>query len=370
MYESILIVKLSSMGDVVHTLPAAQALRRAFPHAHLGWAVERAHAELLSGQPWLDEVLAWDRRARGGPAWLVRKLRSRRWELAIDFQGLLRSALVTRASGARHRLGWRQAKELAPCFYTERFDRPTMNRHAVERSLELISSLGASWPGVPMDRPYLKGERPTPPHSAAAELFPLHPQTLDIEAVDQWTSRQRWDWRQPLVVLNPHCRKAANRWPAARFAALAARLVHSAAVRVALIGGAASRQLCDEIAAGLGGHVARADGQFGLLASTELLRRARVLVTGDTGPMHLAVAMGTPVVALFGPADPLRTGPYASDAIVLRERLPCAPCFARKCPLRYDPPLCMDRLSVESVYDAVLRQLDRREGSADSREAA
>jgi ADP-heptose:LPS heptosyltransferase len=165
--------------------------------------------------------------------------------------------------------------------------------------------------------------------------------------------------RHRLVLLNPHCRKDANRWAIERYIALAKRLLELDGVRVAVTGGAVSASLADQISQALGDRIWRADGKFSLLGSAELFSKSGVLVTGDTGPMHIAVAVGTPVVALFGPANSLRTGPYATDVIVLDKRLRCAPCYARSCPLRYDPPLCMDSISVDEVYQAVLQPLKR-----------
>ncbi len=134
------------------------------------------------------------------------------------------------------------------------------------------------------------------------------------------------------------------------------RLTSVAGVRVALTGGPAARPLCDTIAA-TAPLVLRADGSFSLLGSSDLIARSACLVTGDTGPMHLAAAVGTPVVAMLGATNPIRTGPYASSAIVLHKHLACSPCLAKRCPLKHDPPLCLDQISVDEVCAAVLRQI-------------
>lgn len=361
MRERILIVKPSSMGDIVHTLPASLAIRAAHPDAHLAWLVERSHAELLARQRHLDELFVWDRRdLRGLPAF-VRRLRAGGWDAAIDFQGLLRSGLFMRACGARRRIGYTPSKEGAHWFYTERLRLDMSQYHAVERHLQLARLLDATLPEVPIDRPYLRGE-----HNASGattmvprSLFPLHPSTQDIASVEAWLARHHFDpLHQRLIVLNPDCRKSANRWPAERFAEVATRLLKEERLRVALCGGPASRALCDKIEQLTSGNLWRADGQFGLLASTALIGRAAVMITGDTGPMHLAVAMGTLVVALFGPADPRLTGPYASDAIVLDKHLPCAPCFGRRCHLGFDEPPCMDALETAEACRAALRQIE------------
>ncbi len=355
MAQSILIVKLSSMGDVLHTLPAAQALRLRFPHARLVWAVEHAHAELLARQPFLDDTIVWQRGQRGGFGDFVRRLRSERWDLAIDFQGLFRSGLVTRLSGARQRLGFQPARELAGIFYNRRHRLTTLDRHAVDRSLDLVASLGATMPGTPLDRPYVAHRPPTlttPGH----ELFPLFPSMTDRRQVDDWRLQHRVDRNEKVVLLNPHCRRPANLWPIEHFVELARRLAKMVRVRVAIIGGAAARPLGDRIAEACP-SVLRADGAFTLLGSAELISRSAVLVTGDTGPMHLAAAVGTPTVAMLGATNPVRTGPYASNAIVLHKHLPCSPCLAKTCPLKHEPPLCQQQITVDEVYNAVVSQL-------------
>jgi len=349
MASSILIVKLSSLGDVLHTLPAAQAIRDAFPGIRLGWAVEKAHAPLLDRQPWLDERVVWRRHDFRSFCRFVHNLRAGRWDVAIDFQGLLRSALVARLSGARRRIGFAPSKEWAHLLYTDRIPLETMDRHAVDRYLDLAGAVGAKFDTAHDDAPGQAGRR----------LFPLHPDADDRRAVDFWLAQRGFDpTRQRLVVLNPHCRKDANRWPAVRFAALAGRLLAEPNLRVALSGGSAARHVCDEIAAAAPKGIWRADGQFTLLRSAELFSRAAVMVTGDTGPMHMAVAVETPVVALFGPALPLRTGPYSPSAIVINRQLSCSPCFARRCPLGHNPPLCMDEITVDEVFAATRRQIE------------
>jgi len=363
---NILIVKTSSMGDVIHTLPAVQALRQAHPQAHIGWVVEKAHSEVLLRQPWLDQLIVWNRSGMRSFADMIRRLRATPWDLAIDFQGLLRSGLITRLSGARQRLGFFPTRERAHWFYSQRVPLATMERHAVERYLDLATHAGAA-PQRPMARAYVDpsgvvdGAPGLEASHAPSTLFPLHPSVDDKLAVKGWLAQHDFDPRQHrLAILNPHCRKDANRWPAERFAELAYRLTSRAGLKVVLSGGPSTRELCDQIEEHSGCELWRADGSFGLLGAAELFRRSAVVVTGDTGPMHIAAAVGTPIVAIFGPANPLRTGPYASDAIVLREKLECSPCYAgASCPLGHAVPKCLDLIKVDRVVAAVDRQLAR-----------
>ncbi len=346
MAPRILIVKLSSLGDVLHTLPAARMLREAFPDAHLGWAVESAHSGLLAGQPCLNASYVWNRGAARGFRQFIGELRAGRWDVAIDFQGLLRSALISRLSGARQVFGHAPTKEHAHWLYHRRVPLATMERHAVERSLDLAAAV--------VER--LGGMQPTRGTSRAE--FQLYPSSADQQAVDAWWNAQAIREGERLVLLNPHCRKDANRWPVERFTSLARNLMKQPGVRVALVGGAIARDVCDAIATPLGDHIARADGALGLLASAELIRRADAFVTGDTGPMHIAAAVGTPIVALFGPANPLRTGPYTDRANVIYKKLSCSPCYARdRCPLGHAVPACMAEISVAEVHAAVMAAL-------------
>jgi len=325
----------------------------------------------LARQKHLDEVFVWDRRDVRGLPRFVHRLRAGGWDAAIDFQGLLRSGLFTWVSGARRRIGYTPSKEGAHLFYTERLPLDMSQYHAVERHLQLARLLDAELPGVPIERPYVQGAAYRgDDRTARPAIFPLHPSEQDHAAVEAWLARQKFEpARQRLVVLNPDCRKAANRWPTERFAEVARRLLQQKQLRVVLCGGPASRALCDEIDRLAGGGLWRADGQFGLLASTALIARAAVMITGDTGPMHLAVAMGTLVVALFGPANPRLTGPYASDAIIINQNLPCAPCYGRSCHLGFDRPPCMEGIEAAAAADAALRQIELYEARRDSTNA-
>lgn len=355
--KNLLIIKLSSLGDVIHTLPAAQALRATFPDAHLAWGVERMHAAVLRGQPWLNEVIEHDRRNLRSYYDFIKRLRRTKWDAVIDFQGLLRSGATAWLSGAKRRIGHALCREQAHWFYNDRVPGSAHDQHAVDRYYHLATHLGARLDNMPLERPYLSGNAPKPWHDGP-RLFPLSISDDDRNEAGRWLDQQGFDrQRDKLIIMHSHARRSANLWPTSKYAQLARLLRTRDDLRVVLTGGPAAQQLCDEIAAGAGGHVWRADGQMSLMASTELIRQAAVMVTCDTGPMHLAAAVGTPLVALFGPTNPVRTGPYCTNAIAIDRRLLCGHCKGKTCPRKLDPPQCMAEIEVSEVFAAIERQL-------------
>ncbi|HUY92336.1 MAG TPA: glycosyltransferase family 9 protein [Pirellulales bacterium] len=354
---SVLLVKLGPLGEVVHTLPAAQAIREAFPDARIGWVVEQSSASLVRSQPWVDETIEWDRRHWGGLGKLIRRLRTGNWDAAVDFQGLLVSSLIAWFSGAPRRVGFIPSLEAGHWFYNERLPLESLEIHAVERHLALAAKLVGAAPAAPIDRPYLLRLPPTRDLHARTN-FPMHPSADDLAAVEAWGQSRRFNpGREQLVILNPHGSLSANRWPVNHYVRLVQRLLERPQVRVALSGGVRARETCDDIAAPFGDAVWRADGRFSPLGMAALFSQASAVVAGDTGPLHLAAAVGAPVVALFGASSALRTGPYAANAIVLEAELACSPCGAKACPLKYDPPLCMQQIQVDRVLAAVLSRL-------------
>lgn len=361
MRSNVLIVQLGPLAEVLHALPAIEALRAALPEARLTWAVDEAQAAIPRALEAIDDVLACPRGHWLRSVQFARHLRRTAWDIAIGFQGTWRGGVVTRLSRARRRIGYSPSLELAHLFYNEPVPLDTFDQHAVERYLALAAHLGAEAPPA-IHRPYLRDAAPAAP--AAPRRQAIAASNDDRAAVDTWCARRGFDARrEQLVVLNPHSHRPAHRWPAEKFTLLARRLFRVPGVRVALVGGAGSRAVCDEVAEPLGDALWRADGRFDPVALSELLSRASLMVSGDSGPLHLAVAVGTPVIGLFGASQPLRTGPYASEAMVLERHLHCSPCFARRCPLKYDPPLCMDEISVDRVYAAALARLSGRQAA-------
>ena len=336
----LLIVKPSSLGDVVHALPALAALRRRFPSAHLAWLVKREWAEVLEGNPDLDDVLAVDLSAEGWPA-AIRAVRAGRFDLVVDLQGLLRSAMLGWASGSAVRVGFANGREGSPWFYTHRVPVPDASMHAVDRYLLLARFLGADVGEVkPSDFPL--------PHDPAAEAR--------VEALLAAAGVRPGAM---LAALNPSARWTTKRWPAESFAAVGDWLQQQG-VRAVMIGGREERPVGEAVMRAMRGAPVDLAGKTTMKELIALLRRLRVFVTNDSGPMHLAAAVGTPVIALFGPTDPARTGPYGEGHTVLRSGVPCSPCFSRRCANATELE-CLTAIRPHAVIESAMRLLKGEE---------
>jgi heptosyltransferase-1 len=337
----VLLVKLSSFGDVLHTLPTLEALRGVYPDAEITWLVEATYAPLLAGHPALDEV--WEApRLRPGellagsnPAsvrQLIKLLRVRPFDLVLDVQGLLKSAVWVALARSPRKVGYDRSREGSFLALTERVPSFNPEAHAVLRYLNLAHYLGAP-PALPRFRLGLGAE--------------INPPGLDQEAHEQL-----------LAVLHPGARWASKLWPAASWARLADWL-HDQGFQVALTGSRADQPLVREITEKTHSPVLNLAGQTSLAELAAILRRARLAVATDTGTMHLAAALATPVVALFGPTAPWRTGPFGAGHQVLRLELACSPCFKRHCP----EPRCLNDLTPVIVEAACEKILSRGENS-------
>jgi heptosyltransferase I len=359
----ILIVKLSAIGDVIHTLPALTALRRHFPNAQIDWLVESAAADLVQGHAALSRVLIWRRREfvkllKAGRlpsavrlfSSLLLHLRDTRYDLILDFQALLKSSLWIFLARGRRKAGFGQGmehSEKSHLFLNERISAISMEIHALDRGLSLLQALGISNSQVLYDLPIGKKDE-----GEAQQLLAVSGIGLD----------------QPFVAINPVAKWPTKLWAAERFRELAERLSKKG-FQVAFTGSKEDRPLIDEIALRLGSSVIRLDGRTSLKVLAAVYRAASVVVSTDTGPMHLAAAVGTPVVALFGPTAPWRTGPYGEGHVVLRAGVSCSPCFGKSCKTaELEPMACMNRITVEHVVEAVARLEAEKKSRAGQRE--
>jgi lipopolysaccharide heptosyltransferase I len=305
-----LLVRLSSIGDVVHTLPTLAALRQHGWEA--GWIVEPASRVLLDGNPALDQVVAAPaaKAFRWSEAWAaVRALREQRYDVALDFQGLWKSGGWARLAGARRVVGfdrpWRKEPASAR-LVGEKAQLPLGRDHVIDKNLALLGPLGIEATGL--------REFPLP-HSQGA-----------VARVDEG---QRELVLRDFAILNPAGGWQSKLWPAERFGEVAKGL-RERGLRSVVTWGPGEEALADRVVASSDGAAVRSFPTT-LLDYVELARRARLVVAADTGPLHLACAVGTPVVALFGPTDPARNGPFAEGDEILRRTPSCAPCYRRGC---------------------------------------
>ena len=296
----LLIVKTSSIGDVVHALPIVQAIKEAAPHLSLGWVVRKRCAEVLRGSPFIDTLYVQPDRPALPELWdLRKKLLEGRYELTLDMQGLALSGLVTALSGAQTRLGWDRNREMNSLFLTN----PVVpgrgqKRHEVDLLYGFAEALGIRTPHPEFTpQPYLAAQS-----RAQAEV---------------WLA----DLPHPRIALNVGASRAYKRWPIDRWREVATELAASGRSLV-FVGDKTDAEIVAQIAPTLTGSFIDLSGKTSLPELASVLAACDLLVTGDTGPMHIAVAVGTRVVAIFGGTDPVRHGPYGARNVVLHKPIP------------------------------------------------
>ncbi len=329
----ILIIKLSSIGDCVHTLPVLHGLRSGITEElSIDWLVEEAASSILKGHPLIDEVIVSRRGWRKNFAYnlsISRYLKDKNYDIVIDFQGLLKSALWVLLSGGKRKIGFSNARELSPIFLNEKPMAYDPDMHAVDRYMALAN--------------YVSGY-------GGEVVFPVH---IDGAAEARAATLLKEAGISPgesFVMLFPVARWATKLWTVEGFSEVTRGVMKRFAVKAVFAGAPEDREYLSRIIKAAGSGAVDLTGKTGLMELALLLRLARLAVTVDTGPMHIASAVGTPVVALFGPTAPWRTGPYGDNHVVIRKPLSCSPCFKRVCPADNE---CMLDITPEEVLDAI-----------------
>jgi len=367
---NILIVKLSAIGDVIHTLPSLAALRRCHPDADITWVVEEAAADLLTENPALNRMIVsgrkrWIKELRRGKIAaplremlsFFREIRRRPYDLVIDFHGLLKSAAIVLISGGKRKLGYDSLQELSGLFYNEKIPEQ-MGKHAVDRYLDFVRYLAQGREG--RDADCLKAPPEFNITIGEAEqrrveaLFNEHAALLtagDGCGDHRIESGGRRKPGRRFVAVNPVAFWETKLWEEEKFAELCDRIHRELGIGVILTGGAADP--LDRIRALMTTEAVNLGGRTTLRELACLFGQAALVITTDSGPMHLAAAVGTPVIALFGPTDPARTGPYGAGHRVIRQGLDCMPCFRKNCETRD----CMRGIAVEEVFTATKEML-------------
>jgi heptosyltransferase I len=337
----ILILKPSSLGDVVQALPVLRLLKRHLPQSHIYWWIRSGLAPLLEGDPDLAGLLRFERKHWYEPRnWLrmwrtVTWVRQQHFDWVIDLQGLARSSTFAWLANGELTIGLDSTREGARGFYDRLVRRPSFHTHAVDWYLGALPLLG-----VPLSREF--------------EWLPSQPAV-------RHALEEKWPVRDgPWVSLQPGARWRNKRWPAEYFAQLAGLLAQKyPKLRFAVLGGSEDGALAGIVAAGVPGRMLNLAGQLSLPQMVEWLRGSALMITNDTGPMHVAAALGVPLVALFGPTEPRRTGPYGQLENVMQLDLPCTPCVHSRCRNARDQE-CLRELQPEIVFQALCRKFARR----------
>ena len=337
----ILLLKPSSLGDVIQALPVLRLLKRRFPAAEIFWWIDSALAPLLEGDPDLAGTVRFERRRWGKPRHWPEMLRSVRWlraqnfDLVIDLQCLLRSGAFAWLASGKFLVGLDETREGARGFYDLAVPRKTFHTHAVDWYLAVMPPLG-----VPVQ-----------------QNFQWLPARLAIAA----DVEKKWPLVfSKLILLQPGARWLNKRWPVNHFAEFVRRLAERfPGAHFAVLGGKEDAPLGEIILQAAPGKVLNLCGATSLPEMVEWVRRCDLLVTNDTGPMHVAAALGRPLLALFGPTAPERTGPYGQLENVLRIALPCSPCLKPFCHFE-KPEECLRAISPALVLQRAEKLLSPR----------
>ncbi len=343
---NILCIRLSALGDVVHCMNALTLLRQSRPSAHITWIVEGRIAGILENHPYIDELVTipridWGQALKDPWRWtevwpeiaeLMSDLRKTKFDISIDFQSSLKSAWLVAAAGAAVRIGFSPpvSREFSHLIQNRPVTVPTRHSHRIERNIALLAALGI-------------------PTRYAPALLPCARRHREVaEEIGRGMKR-------PLVIIHPGASAFAEfkRWLPERYGELARRLIDEAGASVLVTFGPGEEALAHRVVGASMHRAVLAPRLAHLQQLTGLLDTADLFIGGDTGPMHIASALKTPVVALFGPKDPAGTGPFGVRSQLVSANVPCSPCTRRECP----NPVCMERITVDQAYCAATRLL-------------
>jgi ADP-heptose:LPS heptosyltransferase len=348
---NVLIVRLGALGDIIHAIPAAAALRAAMPDARIDWVVDAKHREILDLVSAIDRVVTLDARTLSAWVDVVRRLRLVPYDVALDFQGLLKSAVLARASGARRVYGfsiWHLREKAARPFYTSSGSRPPSREasadsgrpgggnhpdgaepHVIQKNLNLLTVIGVN---------------------ASEVAFPLvHAPSAVLDHVKSLIGSGSF------ALLNPSAAWPNKRWPAERYGEVATFLREIRGIPSLVLWGPGEQDLAREVVRASSGAAVEAPATR-IVDLLDLSRAAALVVSGDTGPLHIAAATGTPTVAIFGPTDPGRNGPWSPDDVIVSRYQGCGCHYARRC---QRASWCLADVSVAEVTAAIQQRLGR-----------
>jgi len=338
---NILIIKLSAVGDVVHSLPFLEVLRDRFPSAMIDWVVEEDASGIVESHPEIDRLIIFPRKS-----WLKRfikkgeyigvgkevnkflkEFKGRRYDIVVDLQGLLKSGILTFLANGKRKIALNGGREGSLIFTNEKVAIPDPDLHALDKYLCIARYLGAT-------NPVWNGQIPI------YDTDKGHVDYLLGEIGNNST----------LVAVTPMAKWESKLWELHRFASLADTIKEELGAGVVFTGSEGDKAAIEDIRSGMKTRALNLAAKTTLKELAYLYQKCAAVICTDTGPMHVAAAMGSPVVvALFGPTSPLRTGPYGAKHRVIRAGLECSPCFRKRC----DDMSCMKKITVEMVFEAV-----------------
>ena len=304
----VLIVRLGALGDIIHAIPAAAAIRRAFPQAAIDWVVDVRHRELLDLVPIVDRRLYVDTTKLASLTSAVGEMRRAGYDLALDLQGLLKSAVLARLSGAQRVIGFPAdllRERAARFFYSEAAGEET--RHVIEKNLSMLKAFGVRMPEVE---------------------FPLEDRNPAI--ADEVRARLGVGAGAPFAIINPGAAWPNKRWPPVYFAEVSRELAKRYDLRSIVLWGPGEEGVAAAVASA-SDNTAAVSPPTRIADLVSLIKSAALILSGDTGPMHIATACGTPIVGIFGPTDPQRNGPWADEDLVASRYHACACHYLRQC---------------------------------------
>ncbi|MGB0909414.1 MAG: glycosyltransferase family 9 protein [Nitrospirales bacterium] len=339
----ILILKPSSLGDVVHALPTLAVLRRHYPSSRITWLIKEEWAEMLEGNPDLDDVISVKFGLRYWPS-LIGRVREQQFDLVVDLQGLFRTGLLARVSGAAVRIGFAASREGSSWFYTDRVELPIpMDRpwrllpmHAVDRNLVVAQYLGADISQVGFSIPQIES---------------------DQVVVEKWLSEAGVQPEDRLIAMAPLSREDVKCWPLDRFVTLAQEISHWPNCKVVLLGSDAQQWMVKSFSRLIETGLVNMVGTLRLRQLGPLLRHTHLLIANDSAPIHIAAAVGVPVLGFFGPTHAVATGPYGTNHHrIMNTDLSCRPCGKKVCHHGIQKE-CLTAISVQDVVTEISQML-------------
>lgn len=347
--KNILITKMSSLGDVVLSTPVAQLLKELESHSFIGWVVEASNSGVLEDNPFIDELFIWDKTFKGFTK-VLKEIRRYKWDVCLDLQGLFKTAIFCLLSGAKTRIGHMKIERSSSIFYTHLVpNNPSF--HAVEAYLFTTYSLNSYLSAGNFRQALKEGMKEI--RNTAKRLKPA----IYLSERERAKAKDILGDNSSFVVLCPGTTWPSKRWLSQRWAMVGDSLIREG-YKVVFLGAKADRPLVEEIKKFMRGPCLDLTGKTTIREAAGILENAKLVISVDSGAMHLATAVNTPVLALFGPTAPQIQGPYGKEHKVIYKKSSCSPCRERHCSRK----ICMELIGEEEVLKVAEEMIERGKG--------